>query len=123
MSERLKVCLVEDDALIRELLTTIFERNGYTVIASVTGEDAPALIEREQPSVVVTDVRLGEISGYDICAAIKRNAKTAHIKVVVVSGYENEAERAKATAAGADAFIPKLSGWTVLLQRVRELTA
>ena len=115
------IMIVDDDMTNRELLQTVFERVGYGVIHASNGKQAIGLAETEQPSLVVCDVRMAGIDGYQVCAQIKANPATKHIPIIMLTAYETEEERQKALAAGADDFSPKMQGWQRLLERIKRL--
>jgi CheY-like chemotaxis protein len=117
------VLIVDDDMMNRELLQTVFERSGYRVINANNGKAALKLAADEQPAVILCDVRMSGMSGYEVCAALKADPMTTTIPVIILTGYEDEEERQKALAAGAVDFIPKMRGWQVLVEKVKQLTA
>lgn len=115
------IMIVDDDMTNRELLQTVFERVGYGVIHASNGQQAIRLAESEQPSLIVCDVRMSGMDGYQVCAQIKGNPVTSHVPIIMLTAYENEEERQKAFEAGADEFSPKMQGWPLLLERVKRL--
>lgn len=115
------IMIVDDDLTNRELLQTVFERVGYGVLHASNGQQAILLSEEKQPSLVVCDVRMSGMDGYQVCARIKANPATKHIPIIMLTAYETEEERQKALEAGADDFSPKMQGWQRLLERVKKL--
>lgn len=115
------IMIVDDDVTNRELLQTVFERVGYRVLHASNGQQAIRLAETEQPALVVCDVRMSGMDGYQVCARIKGNEATKNIPVIMLTAYENEEERKRALEAGADDFSPKMQGWQVLLERMKRL--
>src|SRR5690606_7268551 len=115
------IMIVDDDLTNRELLQSVFERMGYGVLHAANGQQALRLAETEQPSLVVCDVRMGGMDGYEVCSQIKGNPATSHIPIIMLTAYETEEERQKALAAGADDFSPKMQGWQRLLERIKRL--
>lgn len=115
------IMIVDDDVTNRELLQTVFERVGYGVLHASNGSQAIRLAETQQPSLVVCDVRMSGMDGYQVCAQIKGNAATTHIPVIMLTAFENAEERQRALEAGADDFAPKMQGWPSLLERIKRL--
>jgi two-component system cell cycle response regulator len=115
------IMIVDDDVMNRELLQTVFERYGYSALHAANGPQALRLAETEQPSLIICDVRMAGMDGYEVCAQIKDSAATSHIPVIMLSAYDNDTERQKALAARADDFIPKLHGWQKLIERIKQL--
>lgn len=115
------VLIVDDDILNRELLQTVFERSGFKVLYTSNGASAIIMAKEQLPTVIVCDVRMGAMSGYEVCAALKQSPETSAIPFIILTALENEAERQKALDVGAADFIPKMRGWQVLLERVKTL--
>lgn len=115
------IMIVDDDVTNRELLQTVFERVGYGVIHASNGQQAIRLAETQQPSLVVCDVRMSGMDGYQVCAQIKGNTATTHIPIIMLTAFENAEERQRALEAGADDFAPKMQGWPSLLERIKRL--
>lgn len=115
------VLIVDDDILNRELLQTVFERSGFVVLQTNNGPSAIKLAQEQLPTVIVCDVRMGSMSGYEVCATLKKSPETSSIPFIILTALENDAERQKAMDAGAADFIPKMRGWQVLLERVKTL--
>jgi CheY-like chemotaxis protein len=87
------VLLVEDDQDIREAVSAVLEAEGYTVLTAGNGEEALAILERGQPCVVLLDLMMPVMSGWDFMDVVKKNQRLVEIPVVVVSAYsEKKAE-------------------------------
>ena len=115
------ILIVDDDLTNRELLQTVFERVGYSALHASNGKQALRLAETELPSLIVCDVRMSGMNGYEVCEQLKGNSATKHIPVIMLTAYENEEEKQKALAAGADDFSPKMQGWQALLEKIKRL--
>ena len=87
------VLLVEDDADIREAVSAVLEAEGYTVLTAENGEAALAILERGQPCVVLLDLMMPVMSGWEFMNVVKQNRRLDDMPVVVVSAYsERKAE-------------------------------
>lgn len=115
------IMIVDDDIMNRELLQTVFERYGYASLPAANGPHALRLAETEQPSLIICDVRMAGMDGYEVCAQLKGGETTRHIPVIMLSAYDNDSERQKAADVQADDFIPKLNGWQKLMERIKQL--
>ncbi len=113
------ILIVDDDQMNRELLEIVFQRAGYRVNHANSGTQALRAIAAEIPDLILLDVRLGEVSGYDICAQIKGEATTQAVPIILLSAADSSEEYQNAIDAGADAFFPKLHGWQRLLELVQ----
>lgn len=113
------ILIVDDDEMNRELTQTIMKRAGYEVITAVNGTRALAAIATQPPDMMLLDVRMADMTGYEVCAQVKGNPATQHIPVIILTAHENEVERRNAMDAGADDFLSKMAGWQKLVERVR----
>ncbi len=120
-NDKPSVLIVDDDILNRELLQTVFERSGFKVFQTNNGLSAIKIAQAELPTVIVCDVRMGLMSGYEVCASLKQLPATRSIPFIILTALEDDAEKQKAFEAGAADFIPKMRGWQVLLERVKNL--
>jgi two-component system cell cycle response regulator DivK len=102
--------------ILRDLLTSV----GYEVIEATTGEDAVALAEAQPPDLILMDIQLPGIDGYEATRRIKANPRLRQIPLIVVTSYALSGDDAKAFRAGADAYVSKPFSPRALLARVRE---
>lgn len=118
-----RILLVDDDALSRELLHTVLARAGYAVADANSGAQALVQVTAQPPDLILLDVEMRGLSGYDVCKRLKANPATRDIRIIMLTGYESTDVRARAIAAGADAFFPKMDGWLPLLEHIQSLLA
>jgi adenylate cyclase len=121
VSERRPKILVVDD--IREnvrLLEAVLGPRGYDVVSAHDGEEALALVEREEPDLVLLDVMMPGMDGYAVCSRLRADEDTAVLPVIMVTSSIGQ-EKTKAIEAGADDFIPKPFNHDELLTRVKSL--
>jgi CheY-like chemotaxis protein len=115
------ILIVDDDQMNRELLETVLKRTGYEVMHANSGAQAFRVIAGKLPDLILLDVRLGEMSGYDVCARLKSEPETRPIPIIILTAADNEDEQQNALQAGADGFFPKMRGWQPLLDHVKTL--
>lgn len=115
------VMVVDDDIMNRELMQTVLTRSGYRVVEASSGAQALSAIAAAPPDVVLLDVRMGDMSGYEVCAQLKGNPITSAIPVIIFTAFENQSERTNAMDAGADAFISRMEGWQAIVAKIAEL--
>jgi CheY-like chemotaxis protein len=113
--------IVDDDQMNRELLETVIKRSGYSVAHANSGTQALTLIEAQPPDLILLDVRLGEMSGFDVCARLKSEPATRPIPIIILTAADNEDDRMNALRAGADGFFPKMHGWQPLVAQVKQM--
>ncbi len=116
------VMIVDDDQMNRELMETVLKRAGYAVRQASTGAAALRLVSEDPlPNLILLDVRLGEMSGYDVCARLKSEPVTRAIPIIILTAADNEEERQSAQRVGADSFFPKMRGWQPLIAQVKAM--
>lgn len=108
MSADAGTIVVADDAAVnRMLLTGILEQAGYDVRTAVDGRDALRLIENEPPDLVLLDVQMPEMSGYEVCSVMRSKPRLAPIPVVFISALDSVDEKVKAFEAGGNDYVTK----------------
>ena len=116
-----KILVVDDVALNVKLLADLLEAKGYRTCRAVSGPEALALLDTEPPDLVLLDVMMPGMSGYEVCAAIRAHPGHAMLPIVLVTALDPAQERAKGLDAGADDFLSKPVSQHELLARVRSL--
>ena len=101
------VLIVEDNEMNRDMLTRRLERKGLQVQCAVDGPEGISLAETAQPDIVLMDVALGEMDGWEATRALKRNPATAHIPVIALTAHALESDRKKSLEAGCAEFETK----------------
>jgi len=102
-----KILVVEDDYQLLALLRRALEREGYDVIAAISGAEMMSLLATARPDLVVLDIHLPDQDGRDLLAELKKNPKTCHIPVVVWSGGDADSDRRIALDLGAEDYVQK----------------
>jgi DNA-binding response OmpR family regulator len=114
-----KILIAEDEPDIRELVTFMLRFAGYEVVAASNGEDAVRTAAREIPDLVIMDVRMPRMTGYDACRLMKANPDLRHVPVVFLSAKGQESEIQSGLDAGAEEYILKPFSPADLTNRVR----
>ena len=115
-----KILVVDDIPENVRLMEAVLTPRGYDVVSATNGTEALALVESEQPDLVLLDVVMPELDGYAVCTRLRENEDTAVLPVIMVTSSVGP-EKTKAIEAGADDFIPKPFNHDELLTRVRSL--
>ena len=105
----------ENRRLLRDLLTSF----GYELIEAVTGEEGLTLAEAQMPDLILMDIQLPGIDGYEVTRRIKANAALRHIPVIAVTSYALSGDDIKAAEAGCDAYVTKPFDPGDLLEKIR----
>jgi class 3 adenylate cyclase len=121
VSAQAKVLVVDDTPHNVKLLADLLAVKGYGVATAATGEEALVKLAAEKPDIVLLDVMMPGLSGYDVCQRIRADPATALLPVVLVTSLDPTQERIKGIEAGADDFLSKPINQPELFARVRSL--
>ena len=102
-----KVMVVEDDASLREIYSIRITAEGYEVVSAGDGEEALAMAVREKPDLILSDVMMPKISGFDMLDILRSTPETAGIKVVMMTALSAEDQRQRGERLGADRYLVK----------------
>lgn len=120
--EKLKVVLVEDDKFLQKILVTKFTKEGFDVRASSDAEQGLQMILTEAPDIVLLDLILPRMSGFDLLTELKANGKTKKIPVVILSNLGQEEDINRAKSLGALDFLVKADiSINEVVQKVKEI--
>jgi two-component system cell cycle response regulator DivK len=115
-----RILVVEDQEDNRIILRRLLSSAGYDLIEAVNGEDGVALALSTRPDLILMDIQLPVMDGYEATRRIKSNAELKSIPVIAVTSYALSGDEAKARAAGCDAYVTKPFSPRQLLAKVRE---
>ncbi len=122
MNVKLGRVLVVDDVPVNiQLLTTHLKAAGYEVVPARDGEEALLLVQESKPDLILLDVMMPKINGFEVCERIKANSATEYIPVIMVTALNDIEHKIRGEEAGADDFISKPFNKMELLIRVRSL--
>jgi len=121
MNTPAKILVVDDTPRNVKLLADLLGVKGYAVVTATSGQEALAKIDAELPDLVLLDVVMPEMSGYEVCQKIRDNPATKMLPVVMVTALDPSQERVKGIEAGADDFLAKPINQAELLARVKSL--
>jgi len=113
-----KILIVEDDADIRELVRISLEMHGHSTVAAADGTEALRLAADEQPHLVLLDVMLPDINGFEVCRSLRRTAATSHIPIILLTARAAPTDKLTGFELGADDYITKPFDTDELLARV-----
>ena len=115
------VMVVDDNELSRDALARRLERRGYRILHAGDGSEAVAAARRERPGLILMDLGLPGIDGWEATRQLKQDPATSHIPVIVLSAHAMANDRDLALAAGADDFDTKPVRFQQLLDRIDTL--
>ena len=118
MSKRILVVKDQEDnrRILRDLLTSA----GYEMIEAVTGEEGVTLAESDHPDLILMDIQLPGLDGYEATRRIKANPTLRHIPIIAVTSYALSGDDVKALEAGCDAYVTKPFSPRAMLTKIRE---
>ncbi len=102
-----RILVVEDDFDISNLLRIYFDSQGYEVIVAAKGKEALEMCRRSQPNVIVLDIQLPDIDGYEVCHRLRDNLRTSHIPILFLTQRDERSDKIAGLELGADDYITK----------------
>ncbi len=121
-----KILIVDDDAVARNVLKKILSsaahNDGFSIDVAASGTEALQKIEEWVPDLVLLDVMMPDMDGFEVCGVVRANPKLAEIPILLITALEDHESRLRGIEAGADDFISKPPNVAELLARVRTIT-
>src|SRR5574337_1023829 len=117
-----KILIVDDEAHIRMLIVQTLEElaeNGVELLTADNGQDALELIKTQRPELVLLDVMMPKMNGFDVCRAVKRDLGLAQVHIIMLTAKGQELDRQKGQDVGADVYMTKPFDPDQLLARAR----
>ena len=116
-----KVLIADDEPNIVVSLEFLMKQKGYVVKVANTGEDALNAVAEFGPDLILLDVMMPRMSGYDLCQKVRENPAWQRIKIIMLSAKGRDVEVNKGMAVGADAYVTKPFSTKELLAKVQEM--
>ena len=118
-SAKTRLLLAEDDPAMVELLRFTFEKEGFEVVGTPSGEEALLLASELNPDIVILDWMLEELSGIEVCRRLRRSVESANLPIIMLTARGEEADRVRGLETGADDYVTKPFSPPELIARVR----
>ena len=115
-----RILIVEEHEDARRILRDMLETTDYELVEAENGEQALAVVARQRPDLILMDIQLPILDGYEATRRIKADPALRSIPIIAVTSYALSGDEAKARAAGCDDFIPKPYSPRQLLAKVRQ---
>jgi len=116
-----KILLVEDNELNRDMLTRRLERRGFQVVSAVDGRAGVALGERESPDLILMDMSLPDLDGWEATRLLKSSSQTRSIPIIALTAHAMAGDRERAIEAGCDDYDTKPVELGRLLEKIDSL--
>lgn len=102
-----RILVIDDDAMNREVMEAFLTVENYEVLLAHNGRSGLNLVRETVPDLVIVDVRMPDMTGYEVCEFIKSQESLHSIPVLIVTGFDAKEDRERGKQAGADAFLPR----------------
>ncbi|MCA9060447.1 MAG: response regulator [Planctomycetaceae bacterium] len=116
-----RILIADDIQQNRELLEAYLADEGYEIFMATDGQQTMQMVEQHHPDLILLDIMMPRMSGYEVCAQLKGNAEFAQIPVLMVTALNEQGDIEKAVEAGCDDFLSKPVNRLELQTRVRSL--
>ncbi|CUW39303.1 putative Polar-differentiation response regulator DivK [Magnetospirillum sp. XM-1] len=116
-----KILLVEDNEMNRDMLSRRLQRKGYDVVMAVDGEQGVAMASSQSPDLILMDMSLPVLNGWDATRRIKADSALSGIPVIALTAHAMASDREQALAAGCDAYETKPIDLPQLLEKIESL--
>lgn len=116
-----KVLIVDDEPSIIVPLQFLMEQNGYETSVAFSGEEAIETVAASHPNLILLDIMLPIIDGFEVCQRVRENPEWNDIRIILLTAMGSEANIAKGLALGADAYITKPFSNSEVIAKVKEL--
>ena len=116
-----KVLIVDDEPNIAISIDFLMRREGFEVLVAHDGEEGLALIRADRPDLVILDVMMPKLDGFEVCKAVRADPTLSGVRILMLTAKGRAAEITKGLSLGADAYIPKPFSTRELVAKVKEL--
>ena len=114
------ILVVEDQEDNRQILRDLLGANGFEIREAENGEEALAAVAKQRPDLILMDIQLPILDGYETTRRLKSNQHTQGIPIIVVTSYALSGDESKARASGCDAYVTKPYSPRALLAKIKE---
>ncbi len=121
LNKKATILIVEDNQESIDLLVYFLQPAGYTILTASDGYQAIEMVENHAPDIILLDIMLPGLDGYEVCERLKKNERTFHIPIIMITALKELKDKIRALEAGADDFISKPFDSVELLARVKSL--
>lgn len=116
-----KILIVDDEPSILMSLEFLMHKEGYQVFIARDGAEALDIINKHTPDIIILDIMMPEVDGYEVCQLVKANASTSHIKVIFLSAKSKKEDIEKGLEMGADLYLTKPFSTRTLMTQIKSL--
>ncbi len=121
MSEKLRILLVDDEPSIVKMVGKRLEVEGFDVIVAMDGQEGLQKAQSEHPNLIILDLMLPKLNGYEVCTMLKQDTRFQQIPIVLFTAKTQEKDEKLGVECGANAFVRKPFRAQELLEKIRSL--
>ena len=119
----MRILLIEDHEDNRRIVRDLMGATGYELVEAISGEEGVAMAESHRPDLILMDIQLPGVDGYEATRRIRANPALAHIPIIAVTSYALSGDDVKAREAGCDDYVAKPFSPRALLAKIRQYLA
>lgn len=116
-----RILIVDDEPNIVLSLEYLMKKEGFEVLTAVNGEEALQLIEKDPPDLILLDIMIPKLDGYEVCQSVRADPDCDGIRIIMLTAKGRAVEREKGLALGADAYITKPFSTQEVVEKVRSI--
>ena len=116
-----RILLVDDEAPLRLLVSALLEGSSYELLEATDGKEGLELARREKPDLILLDVAMPKIDGFEVCRQVKANPETSGIRIIMLTAMSQVEDRRRGREVGVECYLVKPLSPTALLSKIDEL--
>lgn len=117
----IKILIADDEPYIRELLLTTLSETDYEFLTAKDGEEVLKIAREEKPDLILLDIMMPQMNGYDVCEKIKSSPETKSIKVIMLTALGENTDKKKGFMVGADDYFSKPFSPSALVDKIKDI--
>ena len=118
-----KILVVDDEVNILTILKDSLEFSGFQVVTAPDGQEALDMVAKENPELVVLDIGMPKMDGWEVCRRLKSDPKTKGLPIIILTAYTQSSDQKRGAQLGADCFVAKPCDFTYLVEQINTLLA
>lgn len=117
----LKVMIADDEPSILMSLEFLFKKEGYQVFIARDGQEAITIFDQEKPAILVLDIMMPKVDGFEVCQYVRKNIENNNVKIVFLSAKNKEADKDKGLELGANLYLTKPFSTRELIKQINHI--
>lgn len=117
----LKVMIADDEPSILMSLEFLFKKEGYKVFIARDGQEAINIFDQEKPAILILDIMMPKVDGFEVCQYVRKNKENENIKIVFLSAKNKESDKDKGLELGANLYLTKPFSTRELIKQINQI--